>query len=92
MDNRKMLQTNSAKALNLPEAVSVEEDPSGTPKALKLKQWHSIIAVEDYWRIDDEWWRSEPVSRIYYMVILDSGRRMVLSKNLIDNRWYQQGY
>ena len=91
-DNLKMLRNASTRPLNLPEPVSVEEDSSGAPKAVKLKQRHSIIAIEDYWRIDDEWWRSEPVSRLYYAVILDSGRRMVLSKNLIDMRWYQQTY
>jgi hypothetical protein len=92
MDNRKMLSPNATKPLNLPEPLSVEEGPSGVPKTVKLKQRHFIISIEDYWRIDDEWWRSEPVSRLYYAVILDSGRRIVISKNLINNYWCQQTY
>jgi hypothetical protein len=92
VDTKKAMGTNASKPLNMPEALFVEESPSGSPVTVKLKQRHTIISVEDCWRIDDEWWRSEPVSRMYYAVILDSGRKMVLSKNLIDNKWYQQSY
>jgi hypothetical protein len=72
--------------------LSVEENPAGLPVAVKLKRRQNIIAVEDCWRIDDEWWRSEPVSRLYYAVILASGQRLVFSKNLLTNTWYRQSY
>ena len=88
----KSMRTNASKPLNMPESLSVEEDPVGLPTGVKLKQRHRITTIKDYWRIDDEWWRSEPISRIYYAVILDSGRRIVLCHNLIDNRWYSQSY
>jgi hypothetical protein len=91
-DTRKAMGSNSSKPLNRPEVLFVEEGYSGLPVAIKLKQRHTIIAIEDCWRIDDEWWRTEPVSRLYYAVILDSGSRMILCKNLIDKRWYQQTY
>ena len=90
--NKKSLGANASKSLNMPEALFVEEDHSGLPFVIKLKQRHSILTIEDCWRIDDEWWRSEPVSRLYYAVILDSGRRMVLCKDLVNKRWYQQTY
>ena len=64
-DTRKAMGTNASKPLNMPEALFVEEGLAGSPVAVKLKQRHKIIAVEDCWRIDDEWWRSEPVSRLY---------------------------
>ena len=70
----------------------MEESPAGLPTFVRLKRRQKIIAVEDCWRIDDEWWRSEPVSRLYYAVILASGQRIVLSKNLIDGSWYRQTY
>jgi hypothetical protein len=85
-DTRKAMGINASKPLNQPESVCVEENSSGMPSAVKLKQRHSIVAIEDCWRIDDEWWRDEPVSRIYYAVILGSGRRMVLCKDLIK-KW-----
>ena len=91
-DTRKTLRSDTLKPINLPEPVSVEEDLSGLPSVVKTKRQQKIITIEDRWRIDDEWWRSEPVSRLYYAVILASGQRLVLSKNLIDNCWYRQSY
>ena len=91
-DTGKTLRHDTLKPINLPEPVQVEESSSGIPVAVKTTRRQRIIAVEDRWRIDDEWWRSEPVSRLYYAVILASGQRLVLSKNLIDKRWYRQTY
>ena len=91
-DTGKTLRTDSIKPVNLPEPLQVEESPAGLPSFVRLKRRQKIIAVEDCWRIDDEWWRSEPVSRLYYAVILASGQRIVLSKNLIDGSWYRQTY
>ena len=91
-DTGKTLRTDSIKPVNLPEPLQVEESPAGLPVAVRLKRRQSIIAIEDCWRIDDEWWRSEPMSRLYYAVILASGHRIVLSKNLIDGSWYRQTY
>jgi hypothetical protein len=55
-----------------------------------LKQ--AVLSIEERWRIDDEWWRREPVSRLYYSVRLDSGHRLALYKDLISDRWYRQAY
>ena len=55
VDTRKAIGINASKPLNLPGATLVEEDHSGFPIAVKLKQRHSIITIEDCWRIDDEW-------------------------------------
>lgn len=84
--------TDAIRPVNLPEPVSVEENPSGEPLALKTTRRQAIITIEDRWRIDDEWWRREPVSRLYYAVRLASGQRLVLSKNIIDGGWYRQSY
>ena len=91
-DTGKTLRADTTKPVNLPEPLQVEESPAGLPTFVRLKRRQKIIAVEDCWRIDDEWWRSEPVSRLYYAVILASGQRIVLSKNLIDGSWYRQTY
>ncbi len=76
--------------VNLPEPVTVEEDVSGLPKIIKLRPRQIVMSIEDKWRIDDEWWRSEPISRLYYSVLLKSGMRRVLFKDLIKNEWYKQ--
>ena len=71
-----MLHTGTAKTLNVPEPPVIEENATGLPTAVTLKRRHVIVTVEDAWRIDDEWWRSDPVSRMYYIIVLDTGYRL----------------
>jgi hypothetical protein len=91
-DTTESIRTNASIALNAPLPLSVEENAAGLPTAVTLKRRQVIVTVEDVWRIDDEWWRSEPLSRMYYAVMLASGRRLVLCKDLISKRWFQQSY
>jgi hypothetical protein len=86
------LHADAAKPVNTPEPVRVEEDPSGLPAAVRLPRRQRLAAIEDRWRIDDEWWRSEPVSRLYYNVLLASGDRLLLYKDLVSGEWYRQDY
>jgi len=91
-DTGKTLRTDTYRPVNVPEPVDVEEDPSGLPLAVRTPRWQTVQTVEDRWRIDDEWWRLEPVSRLYYEVLLVSGQRLVLYKDLTNNCWYRQSY
>jgi hypothetical protein len=88
----KTLRADTYKPLNMPEALQVEEDASGLPVAVKLKRRQAVISIEDRWRLDDEWWRTEPVSRLYYNILLASGMHLVLYKDLGTGGWYQQDY
>ncbi len=89
-DTRETLRTDTLK-LNMPGQVRVQER-GGLPVAVAEpgKRLVRLSRIEDRWRIDDEWWRRGPVSRLYYAVVLDSGQKMVLYKDLIGNRWYKQ--
>ena len=80
------------KPVNLPEPVVVEEDSSGLPTTVKMPRRQPVMAIENRWRIDDEWWRSEPISRFYYTVRLASGQRMMIYKDLTNEHWYRQAY
>ncbi len=55
-----------------------------------LYEWRQVSEVLDTWRIDDEWWRKRPVSRLYYRVILEDGTVTSLFKDLSSGRWRQQ--
>lgn len=88
----KTLRADTYKPVNAPAALQVEEDTLGLPLAVKQKRRQAITSIEDRWRIDDEWWRAEPVSRLYYNVLLNSGQRLVLYKDLIGGGWYEQEY
>ena len=48
-----------------------------------------VLQIRESWRIDDEWWR-EPVSRRYFEVVLETGRRTVLYRDLVGGGWYRQ--
>ena len=91
-DTGKALRPGTYKPVNTPEEVRVEESEDGLPVAVRLKQREAVISIEDRWRIDDEWWRSTPVSRLYYNVILAPGQRVVLYKDLMGGGWYEQEY
>jgi hypothetical protein len=88
----KTVCTDTFKPVNRPEPIRVEENPLGLPMAIKGKQRLPIMGIEDRWRIDDEWWRKEPVSRLYFSVLLATGQRLVIYKDLIDLHWYRQSY
>ena len=88
----KALRADTSKPVNTPEPVSVEEDAAGQPVALKKRRRQAITAIDDRWRIDDEWWRPEAVARLYYAVRLASGQRLVLYQDLGHGGWYRQDY
>ena len=91
-DTGKTLRADAGRPVNAPEPVKVEEDAAGFPAAVRAKRRQAVAAVEDRWRLDDEWWRREPVSRLYFSVRLASGHRVVLYKDLVSGEWYKQGY
>ena len=91
-DTGKTLRSDAYRPVNMPQPVTVEEDLTGLPKAVKIARRQLVMAVEDRWRIDDEWWRREPVSRLYYSVRVSSGQRLMLYKDLVNNCWYRQSY
>ena len=73
-----------------PEPLTVKEDAAGLPVAIGGRQ--KVIAIEDRWRIDDEWWRTAPISRLYYAVLLNTGQHLVIYKDLVTGGWYRQSY
>ena len=75
--------------LNAPEPILVKENIAGLPTRVG-KGNLTVVSVEDKWRIDDEWWRLEPISRMYYVVVFNNGLHMVVYKDLIGGQWYRQ--
>jgi hypothetical protein len=91
-DTGKTLCPGAFKPVNLPELLAVKESDSGEPEVVRTPLRQKICAIEDRWRIDDEWWRNEPVSRMYYAILFRSGQRLVIYKDLIQGKWYRQKY
>ncbi len=76
--------------LNLPKVIRVWADEAGLPAALEWKGRRiRVQAIQECWRIDDEWWRS-PVSRRYVRLLLDGGAMVTVYHDLEEGRWYTQ--
>jgi hypothetical protein len=88
----KTLRSGAYKPVNMPQAMRVEEDSAGLPVAIRLPRRQVVAGIEDRWRIDDEWWRNEPVTRLYFVVLFASGRRLIIFKDLNKGQWYRQEY
>ena len=91
-DPGETLRSVAYKSLNTPDVVQVDEDAEGLPLAVKKKRWQSVETVDDCWRLDDEWWRPELVSRLYYAIRLACGQKVVIYKDLTSESWYRQPY
>ena len=79
--------------LNRPRAVKVSAAEGGEPAALIVSGRRiGVGSVLEIWRVEDEWWRERPVSRMYYRVILEDGRVVDLYRALLSGRWYRQSY
>ncbi len=91
-DSRKTPGASACQPINAPEPVVVEEDPQGLPIVLRMLHQQRVTIIEDQWRIDDEWWRKEPVSRLYFSIRLDSGQHFTIYHDLISGNWFRQSY
>ena len=79
------------KPLSLPISVAVREGPDQQPVAMRLgKRWRRVACIEDMWSFD-LWWMPTPMTRTYYRVSGEDGRRVTLFRDQRGNCWYQQG-
>ena len=93
---RAPLRTDRLRAVNEPQPVTVDLDGSGAPAVVKASGGRTvgpsdgkIDTIGETWRIDDEWWR-KTISRVYWEVILEGGKRVVLFQDLISTEWFMQ--
>jgi hypothetical protein len=64
----------------------------GAPVALVRKgRRMRVSGIADTWRIDEEWWREE-ISRLYFLVELESGKRLVVFHDLLGGGWFRQNW
>jgi hypothetical protein len=74
-----------------PEAIEVDAG-DGCPRTVRLGGRRVRVRERiNTWRIDDEWWKA-PVSRIYFLIELESGAVLTVFRDLSDGRWYRQNW
>jgi hypothetical protein len=72
--------------------VAVATDTTGRPRSVRrsARPVKAVVGIRDRWRLDDEWWRERPVSRLYYALLLEDGALLVVFQDLIEGGWYEQ--
>lgn len=73
-----------------PRLVEVKTDGGHWPMAVRMGRRWLVAQVLDRWRIDDEWWRREPVSRACFSVLLEDSYRWIIFQDLIRGKWFRQ--
>ena len=86
-------QKSDLRPLNAPSPLRVQTDAAGRITSI----WRqgrltprTIAAIQDRWRIDDEWWREHRVARMYYDVVLDDGTLLTIYQDLASDTWFEQ--
>jgi hypothetical protein len=73
----------------------VEADAGGAP--VRLRQagshaWHAVTLTRRPWRIEQHWWRAEPIRRDYYRVVPEDGPPLTVYHDLVTGEWARQEY
>ena len=76
-----------------PTPIEVQADAMGRPVAAMIRgRRFRVTEVLDRWCIEDEWWRDWPVSRMYFLEVLEDGQPLTLFQDLVTGHWFQQRY
>ena len=73
--------------------IEVEADEDGLPLRVRLAGgWQDVDLTRRPWRIDQHWWRSDPVSRVYYRIAPADGPALTVYHDLVSGEWARQEY
>jgi hypothetical protein len=90
---RAALDAGTLRPVNAPVPLRVQTDANGRPLAVRRRGWpvsRAVVHIQDRWRIDDEWWREQPISRLYHELLLDNGRLITVYHDLAADAWFEQ--
>ncbi len=92
-DPRTSVRAHRLRPLAGPRGLHVEVDERGVPLQVLFEGvLRNVASIQDRWRIDDEWWRETPLSRMYYQLQLDGGRIVTVYQDLVGGAWCVQRY
>ena len=84
------LAQDGMRPLSVPTAVEVREGEEREPRAVRVSdRWRTVVEIEEQWSFD-LWWRPTPLTRAYYRVSQDDGRRLTIYRDQREARWYRQ--
>ncbi len=70
-----------------PAGKSGQARPRTAPAA-----WVGVAAIDDMWKILDEWWRGSEheMRRTYYALLMEDGRRLTVFHDGMSGGWMRQ--
>lgn len=78
--------------LNMPQTLEVDADTQGAPLAVTTRAGlRRVEALQDVWRVDDEWWRAV-ISRRYFTLRLEGDVLLTIFQDLTTGAWHVQRY
>jgi hypothetical protein len=85
--------TRRIRRLKQPQALEVDVAEDGSPLRVRFGGgWQDVTPVRRPWRIDQHWWRGDPISRVYHRVAPADGPPFTLYHDLIARSWARQEY
>jgi hypothetical protein len=54
--------------------------------------WRDVALVRRAWRIDQHWWRADPVRRDYFRVAAEDSPPVTIYRDLNTGAWSRQEY
>lgn len=81
------MPSRAATGLGAPRAADVRPDTRGTPAAMDAL---AVDCVLEEWVVEDRWWTGRPLRRRYFECVLANGRNVVVFRDLVGRRWFEQ--
>jgi hypothetical protein len=67
-----------------PRTADVRVDGDGTPVEI---DGQPVAHVRESWLIEDRWWTDQPLRRRYWELVSQSGRDIVVFRDLLGGSW-----
>ncbi len=74
-------------ALGAPRPAQVRAGARGFPAAVDAL---AVECVLEEWVVEDRWWTGRPLRRRYFECVLENGRNVVVFRDLLRKRWFEQ--
>ena len=70
--------------------IDVQEDGECRPVTLVLDgRPQTVDSIDERCEVEEDWWKDNPVLRMYYRVTLDDGRQLTIFRNMVHGGWYR---
>ncbi len=86
MSARPRDRLSGTRRLDSPRSARVEADGEGTPTEI---DGQPVAHVRESWLIEDRWWTEQPLRRRYWELVSQSGRDIVVFRDLLGGGWFR---